>query len=468
MNKKTRSQKQRKIDDLTREQRRNLYNIKKDIHKSLEAISYVEDKQKNPNKVRKSDLKKGRNSNLGVWGIHSANAFKTYKERLNTIATFCVRHYNIKSLAKIKPYMIKDFFSSLLKQYESKEKSAKTIKNYLNAVLKLQEAALFRNIISLQNLVTDEIKKSVAEIRYSKQDYKRGVSGGYSLEECKIIERKLGYLYGEEFRLMARVLWEAGPRLSELKRIKFEDIKPGGYTGYHIELFHPNQCKNNRPRRIPISEQTYRDLMALWEKKKENNEIQSGQNIWGKYSDDQIRSRIEKACKKKIYDENGKQIGRTIPYSGVHDFRKGCVAYWDQQFVHKQEEWPKERLVDAILFHVKFQYKDLHWKFIPEHKLHQYPLNPYVKKYEYRKENGKIIKTPRLDEKGKPVYGLKYTREELLKLDIRVLRNMLESQILGHNRTSVIGDSYRTWKNTNSIKVRKIKPPKRLRKVENT
>jgi integrase len=126
-------------------------------------------------------------------------------------------------------------------------------------------------------------------------------------------------LYGEYEALMIRVFWEGGPRLSELLRIKFEDIKIGGYTGYHIELFHPNQNKNDRPRRFAISEDTYTRLMELWLKMAEIDDIRDGQNIWGRLSEGMVRYRVKKACTKKLFAD-GKQLSCGSIF-GCSDFR---------------------------------------------------------------------------------------------------------------------------------------------------
>lgn len=479
------SAKQRRIHDLTNKQRKNLHEIKRDVFNKLLSISHIQDRSKNPNKKSKKDFKKGSNANLGVEGIHSVKTFIRYREGCNTFVTFCVRHYDIRTLGDIKPKMVDDFFAKLIEMYIRKDRSAKTIKHYMNALLKLEEAGKLQEMkIQKQNLKLPKHKRKpqkssltsflkarhremVGEVKYKKEDYKRGADGGYSLEEAKIIERKVGVLFGEYWRVMIRILWEAGPRISELKRIKFGDFKLGGYTGAYIELFHPNQNKNDRPRRVPISLETYDAVMELWEEMEKRNQIQPYENIWGRLPESLIRARVKASCIKKVYDpETGKQVGRTVPYSGIHDFRKATISYFDQLFVkYGNAVWDAENLASAIIWHVDFHLLDNSGNPIQDHLGRVWkPLNAIVCKYNYVPSRDGMRKKYRIDTSGNYIYDYKYKAEELAEWDIRSLRNALESQILGHNRTDVVGEAYRTWKNTNVEKLWKKNPPKRVKR----
>jgi integrase len=457
------SRKQRRMDDLSRDQVRIYARIEKDSRTTLNSISYIN------SGIKKSEMKKATKNNLGAEGIHSVSSYGTYIKRIDTFTLWCLRNYNITSLGSIKPTMVDAFLDGQIERFKKDEFSAKSVKNYLNGLLKLQEGGKKRGIKSLAKIVRDPIRQRVAAIEYRKEDYKRaGGNGGYSLEEAKIIERKMNALYGEYEAVMIRVFWEGGPRLSELRRIKFENIKFGGYTGFHIELFQANQNKNDRPRRFAISEDTYNRLLNLQATMVKNSEIRPGQNIWGRLSEDMIRYRVKKACTQKVIGSDGKQIGRAVQYSGVHDFRKALISNYDQLLIHQKEKWTKEALADAVLWHVNFTLTDFEGKTIKKNGRDWYPLNPVVRKWNYTTVNGEKVVTPILNDKEKQKKDRRFVKEELVALDIRVLRNLFESQILGHNRTNVVGEAYRTHKNTNWDKMKKINPPKRIKKPKST
>jgi hypothetical protein len=145
--KKVVSTKVRQTNNLSRSEKRTLHQLKVDKVKCLNAISYIN------SGIKKTSLKRGNQSNLGAVGIHSVSTYDTYSKRIDTFLKWSLINYEIKTLGSLKPAMVNSYFDELIQRFEEGDLSAKTIKNYMNGILKLQEGGAKREIHSLSRIV---------------------------------------------------------------------------------------------------------------------------------------------------------------------------------------------------------------------------------------------------------------------------------------------------------------------------
>lgn len=433
--------KRRKTDHLTNKERKTLASLHKQVDDIFVAASFISHKSKD--KVTKREMRKGKNNNLGVEGIHGEKTFEKYKSMSNTFVKYCLEHYEIKHIGEIKVGMFHDFMEDRMKNgKENGEKySAKTINQYKSAILKMAQEAnkAGKEFENLERIADPNVEKKfnemkvTYEVKYGRDDYKRGKNHegklGYSLKEAQKIAKKANEMSAYH-GAMYEVLTYASPRHEELLKIKWRQIDT---ENNRIYLDDPNQTKTARPRFIPIPKATSQKLQALMDSDYVKN---PDTRVWGsRMTQDDVYNLTKHLCKEAH-----------VGYGGIHDFRRSSVEYHQREIMKDYEKGKisKEDLANRFMAHVEFDPK----------------LNPIEpKKEKVRDENGKIVYVPRLNKDGSPRYtkigkpmmqakwdykrdaerkiieGPRYSKEEVMEWRIDKLVNSIVSQILGHNRT---------------------------------
>lgn len=356
---------------MTKKQRKELIRLHADMDNVLIANSKVT--RYSEGKSTKRDAKKGNQGKLGVDGIWSSLTFTRYKKSCRTFLKYCYENFDkVHSLRDIKPRMVGSFVQSLL----DKGRSAKTISAYVSAINKLAESSVKAGIKGHAKLVNDKHRSMIPIAR--KAERRRGSIGGvgYTLREAQIIARQAAKYYSLYEETLVDVLLYAGPRISEVLRISFEQVD---FDKQCIYLNKKNQNKNNRPRVLPLPPFVIEKLKVL-EPFIPNKQT----NIWGhKMTEKQIRAMVKHCA----------ALGK-VKYCGVHDFRKSCLIW----HTRKIKNWSKEQLTAAIMQFVSTDTR----------------LNPD------RLQDG--IELP------------KYSPEQLMQRQKRWLMNQYLTQLLGHSR----------------------------------
>ncbi|HDR7220620.1 TPA: site-specific integrase [Bacillus cereus] len=240
---------------------------------------------------------------------------------------------------------------------------------------------------------------------------------GYSLREAQTITKK-AYELSPFYGAMYEVLTFAGPRLDELRGVKWRQLD---LENNRIYLDDPNQTKGSRPRFIPIPEKTSAKLKELMDVAQPQN---TDTRIWGsKLTEASLRKLTKHCC------SEGK-----IGYSGIHDFRRSAVEYHMRELKKEYEKkgLTKADIVNRILDHVGV-----------DDRLN--PIVPKTVKNGYititRKDGTTFRKAKREVVEGE--FERKYRFEELITHRIDFLMNTLIAETLGHNRT----DSTSPYKN---------------------
>lgn len=400
--------KQRRIDHLSRKQKRELWNFQSEFNKMWERNSNVSRKEEG--KITKKDVKDGVSAE-GVWSI---NQYKKYQSMINTFLKHCYEEYGAKKLSDVKPKMVGSFFQSQL----DKGNSAKTVSLYMSSVKKMCEMGEKEGIKHFGGLVNAKHLEMIPE--YRQEDYRRGHEGGYTVHDVQKMSSAAGKNFSEYHRVAIEVLGYSGPRLDEFRRIKWSHVD---FENNRIMLTDSNMTKGARPRFIPVREKTMEKLKEIYDLglHKDDN-----QRIWGsRMSEKDVRGFVKECAK----------LGGA-KYSGIHDFRKSTVEYQINKMEReiKRGKLDKAGMVNHIIQHVNADAR----------------LNPIVEKtelkrnkkgevvYKKRKDGTKYpVRVPVLDGNGKPVTGPKYSAEELMGRRMDFIKNLYLSQILGHNRTDI-------------------------------
>lgn len=403
------SSKKRKIDHLSNKQRKELFDLQTQAIVLFEKHSNVTSK-KTENKVTKKDVKDG----LAADGIWSVSEWETYTRRVKTFLKFVYENHGIKNIKELKPKHVGEFLQSQI----DKNNAAKTIGNYHSAIQKFAEFGGKSGLKSVGKIVNKHHKEMVP--RYSKEQYRRGKKGGYDISDVQ----KMAWAAGKHFSLHHRnaieVLGYCGPRIDEFLRIKWENVD---FQNNKIWLVDDNQTKGARPRVVPVPEKVMKNLKEVFELGLHKTD---DQNIWGdKMSENDARNLIKEVAR----------LGGA-KYSAAHDFRRAAVKYHEKQIKKelKRGDLNKEKIVENLLQFVNADPKLNPW----EHK--KEPKRDKNGKIMYRKskDGNKYRKmVPMYDGNGNPVMGFRYTKEELMTRRIDYLKNMLVSQVLGHNRTDI-------------------------------
>lgn len=418
----------RRTAHLSNKQRKKLMALHQKVDDIFVSLSKITRKEEG--KLTKKDMRKGKNVNEGAWGVHSNDTYVKYEKNCKAFVKWCMEKYSINSLDEIRPGMYVTFIEDMTrgikvngKQGETFEYSPKTIGSYISAIEKMVEGARENGHKNLVKLGSDNIRDKIDGFRenYSKKNYKRGknVNGrlGYSLREAQTITKK-AYELSPFYGAMYEVLTFAGPRLDELRGVKWRQLD---LENNRIYLDDPNQTKGSRPRFIPIPEKTSAKLKELMDVAQPQN---TDTRIWGsKLTEASLRKLTKHCC------SEGK-----IGYSGIHDFRRSAVEYHMRELKKEYEKkgLTKADIVNRILDHVGV-----------DDRLN--PIVPKTVKNGYititRKDGTTFRKAKREVVEGE--FERKYRFEELITHRIDFLMNTLIAETLGHNRT----DSTSPYKN---------------------
>ncbi|EOQ04692.1 hypothetical protein KOY_04867 [Bacillus cereus VDM021] len=400
--------KQRRIDHLTRKQKRELWHIQSEFNKMWERNSNISRKEEG--KITKKDVKDG----VSAEGVWSKNQYTKYQSMINTFLKHCYEEYGVTKLRDVKPKMIGSFFQTQL----DKENSAKTMDLYMSSIKKMCEMGEKEGLEHFGGLVNSKHLEMLPS--YSQDDYRRGHKGGYTVHDVQKMSSAAGKHFSEYHRVAIEILGYSGPRLDEFRRIKWSSID---FENNRIMLTDSNMTKGARPRFVPVREKTMGKLKEIYDLGLHKND---NQRIWGsRMSEKDVRGFVKECAK----------LGGA-KYSGIHDFRKSTVDYQITKMEReiKRGKLDKTEMVNRVMQHVGADSR----------------LNPIVEKTELkRNKKGEVVYKKRkngtkypvcvsvLDGDGNPVMGPKYSTEDLMGRRMDFIKNLYLSQILGHNRTDI-------------------------------
>ncbi|MEJ9307311.1 tyrosine-type recombinase/integrase [Priestia megaterium] len=410
--KKTYTAKQRRLDDLSDEEKNTYWLLQNQVSQMFVKHSNVsrrvnEDEEIYEDKVTKDDVKKG----LAAEGIWSSTTYDDYLKKSKTFLKYCVVEKDVKNLKDIKPGMLADY----IRYHIDKGSSAKTISSYVSAVKKMGEIGAKEGVKRMKKLgASQSVRDLVPE--YDQQAYRRGKFNGYSIEDTQVLAKKADEHFSPLHRAAVEVLGYSGTRLDEFRKVKWRHLD---FDNNRIYLTDRGMTKGSRPRFVPVPPKTMDLLKTIRDAGLHSDD---NERIWGsKMSEDNVRDFIQECAR----------LGKK-KYSGVHDFRRSALRYSQRELekVFKQGLMNKEDLVDRIMNHVAADKS----------------LNPLIKKYPpktdrkgrikwFKNKNGGWYTKP---DKSKPaVLSHKYEKEELMGRRIDYLKNLYLSQVLGHNRTDI-------------------------------
>ncbi|MGM2692760.1 tyrosine-type recombinase/integrase, partial [Bacillus cereus group sp. Bce032] len=389
------SAKKRKIDHLTRKERRELWKLHTEYNDLFVKNSKIT--RKGVGKKTKKDFKKG----LKAEGVWSESAYETYLKRAKTFLKYCFEEHGVRTLKDVKPRMVGEF----LKTQIEKENSPKTMDSYLSALKKMMEYGKKERLHNMKKLVND--KHEGMYKGYKKEMYKRGTKNGYSNRQAKTIAKQAGK-FSPYHQAMIETLYYSGLRLDELRKIKWSDLD---FENNQIYLTRENVTKGGRPRVVPAMPEAMQKLKEIRDLGFHGHD---NQRVFGNRFQPQDVRNFVKECAR-----NGH-----VKYSGVHDFRRTAVRIHTKLF--QKEKLTKEQVVDRLLTHVGTDEK----------------LNPLVKvKVMAKNKDGSVKMRKTKSGKMVPVWVYarnpdgsiqtqrRYTREHLMGRRIDFLINSLTAQI---------------------------------------
>lgn len=397
------SAKKRKVDHLSRDERRALWKLKTEFNDLFVKNSKVT--RKEDGKQTKKDFKKG----LAAEGVWSNSQYENYLKHGKMFLKFCFENHEVKTLKQIKPKMVGDYIQSNI----DKGNSPKTIDTYLCAIKKMMEYGKKEKMHNMKKLVNskhDEMYDS-----YKKEMYRRGSKNGYSNREAKVIAKQAGK-FSPYHQAMVEVLYYSGLRHDELRRIKWDDLD---FANNQIYLDRANVTKGSRPRVVPA-------MPAAMEKLKEIKEMglhrHDNQKVFGnRFQEHDVRNFV-KECASRGH----------VKYSGIHDFRRTSVRIHTKRI--QKMNLTKEQVVDNLLKHV-----GIDEKLNPMVKVKKMARNPDGSIRMIKTKSGKLRPDWVWDRHpdGTIIEQRKYTKEDLMKRRIDFLINSWVSQILGHARSDI-------------------------------
>ncbi|WP_419956561.1 tyrosine-type recombinase/integrase (plasmid) [Neobacillus niacini] len=394
--------KQRKIEHLSKEQKKELRELQLQMGSMIQKNTHITaSKNKDENTLTKQDMKKGNNMNQGVDGIHSVGYRSDILKVSNQFIKFCYEVHGIKELKHIKPRMAEEFCREKM---ENKEWTARTLGTRVGHLKKIGESASKSGIKHFSRLVTQNTENLKQEYKASKASRTRGKKAngdGLSLREARVIAKHAGDLYGPMGRVMVDVLTEAGPRAQELMTLKWEHFDFANNT---MSMTQKNMNKNGRPRIIEdLSPKTLQKLQDIYESGLFKNPKQTI-----------FRSHFhsEKGVRKVI--EEAAHSGR-VANLAIHAFRNATKEYQTKNF---KKELKKMQT--------------------------QYGKRDGTKRFKEMMAE-KMLRYVGIDNKLNPVINKatgerKYTYEKLMNRRSDRVINDTVSQIFGHNRRNVLSE----------------------------
>lgn len=405
--KKVLTEKQRRLDELSRKQKRTYWKLQNELEQMFQNNSKVT--RKREGKETKKDVKKG----LKADGIWSNNTYKNYLTKSKTFLKFCVKNYGITRFGELKPSMVVDF----MQYHIDKNSSPKTMGGYRNAILKMAEFGQKEGIQRMAKLDSKTAHMLIPE--YNREEYRRGKQGGYSVKDVQVMAKKAGEHFSPLHKVAIELFGFSGPRMDEFRKIKWRHLD---FEYNRVYMAEQGMTKGNRPRYLEVPEKTMQQLKEI---KDQNLYSDENERIWGsRMTENDVRNFI-KECSR---------LGKRR-YSGVHDFRRSCVEYNERKIAKEEKQLKnrdafKEKLVNQIMDAVGVDER----------------LNPLIKVYPpVLDENGKQVykhrkngsRYPLFDKSKPPEIKRKYIKEELIKKRIDYLKDVRISLLLGHNRPDI-------------------------------
>lgn len=394
--------KQKKIEHLDAKQKKELRNLQLQMGTMIHNNKFiVASRSKDENTPTKRDMKKGKNNNQGVEGIHSDAYLKDVLKISNQFIKYCFEYHGIKELKHIKPRMAEEFCHTKM---ENKEWTARTLGTRIGQLKKIGESASKAGIKQFSRLVTKNTEAIKEEFKASKASRIRGKKAngdGLTLREARVIAKHAGKLYGPMGRVLIDVLTEAGPRAAELMKLKWEHFDFAHHT---MDMTEKNMNKGGRPRIIEdLSPKTLQKLEDI-------------------YATGLFQNPRQTIFRSHFHSEKGvRQVIKEAAHSGrvanlaIHAFRNATKEYQVKHF--------KKELKKMQTEHGRDEGKRL-FKHMMAEKLLRYvgaddKLNPII-----NKETGER----------------KYTYNKLINRRVDRVINDTVTQLFGHNRRDVLGE----------------------------
>lgn len=405
--KKVLTDKQRRMDGLSRKQKRTYWKLQNQLEQMFQNNSKVS--RREDGKETKRDVKKG----LKAAGIWSNNTYKNYLTKSKTFLKFCVKNYGISRFGELKPSMVVEF----MQFHIDKGSSPKTMGGYRNAILKMAEFGQKEGIQRMAKLDSKTAHKMIPQ--YSRDEYRRGKNDGYvgySVKDVQVLAKKAGEHFSPLHKAAVELFGYSGPRMDEFRKIKWNHLD---FEKNRIYMTDQGMTKGNRPRYLEVRPET---MQLLKDIKEQNLHSDDNERIWGsRMTENDVRD-FMKEC----------SILGKRRYSGVHDFRRSMVEYRTKEMEKqlKNGTLNKEKLVNLIMEAVGVDER----------------LNPMIKVYPpVLDENGKQVykqrkngsRYPLFDKSKPPEIKRKYTKDELMAKRIDYIKDVRISLLLGHNRPDI-------------------------------
>ena len=374
-----------------------------------------------PKEVREQRGEEGKTpGKLFSENLRTINTKKTYVTRIKTFIKWNVINKGVSSLGEINEDSTREFIGVISDNIgtERDKYSTKTADSYIDGVYKFFEAVTREPseavtklegrtfgdpIESIKELKNRDFKQELRDMvpDYSRADYKRGKPDGYSLRDSQIIMRQAEKHMDIEKQLLVATLVYGGVRNDEAQNFSLDCYDKENRRN---NMLKPYMNKQDRPRVVLDVDQKLFDLVEKYEKE---TGAAPTDDVFKKYSSDDVRDIVKECCK----------LGK-IGYSGVHDLRKPYVEKIERDLFKKIErnEVSKHELVEKVMTQVGVDER----------------LNPMVDKVRWAKKKvkGKTKWYP-VKVGGKE---RKFYYEKLMNMTIENVAEIYVAEQLGHNK----------------------------------
>lgn len=397
--------------------RQRYFRLMSNLDKAIQANDYT-DLNIRPKGISKRDVKNG----LKADGIWSDSQYDRVRDTGSQFLRYVVENTpKVKNLKDINHHDVTNY----LKSKKDDGCTAKTINNYYGYIQKMAECTFKYGVKSHEKLVRESHKEMVPPVKKEERVRGRGETDGkkgYTLEQARTI---ISHLADDPFaQSAATMLTYAGPRIDCMMEMKWSEVlDDNGEIAEYMDWTREGLTKSGRQQIAETNEDIRSSLKELWD----TGLFKEDEQIWGsRFTQYTLKTAIEDACTASGVDRKG-----------FHEFRSATVQYYERE---KLAEMNKEQIVEGILKMVNIEVKDK--------KGNTYkPHNPVVKKEERKRdENGYTMYgknssgkpyplfVTKTDKHGHPVYGEKWTKEELMTKRIDYLKNIYIAEQLSHNR----------------------------------
>lgn len=327
---------QKQIEHLTDEQAEELKELQLQMASIIQKnVMITATRKKDEKTPTKRDMKRGKNNNQGAEGVHS-NGYREDLIKLgNQLVKHAYEHHGIKELKEIKPRMAEELCRTKM---ENGDWAFTTLGTRITQLKKIGESGAKAGIKHYSRLITTnttDLKKEFKPDGKLKDQRTRGKkkSGknkgkGYQVKEARTIAKHAGDIYGPMGRVMVDILAEAGPRVKELMKLKWEHFD---FSTGTMGMTQKNMTKGGRPRIIEdLSPKTLRKLQDIHESGLFKNPKQT---IFRSHfhSEKNVRTVVEEAAR------SGK-----VANLGLHAFRNATKEYQTKNFKKQLEKYQKD------------------------------------------------------------------------------------------------------------------------------